>query len=133
MSCSAYLLTMNTTPWIIKVCFLFLLIYVNVYICANACGGQKRALTPQDLELKIVVSCPMWIPWPELWFLQEHQVLLATELSLQPLNYSLLSTVAKKKIYLNYHSHLNFQWLQSLYRSFKFTIPHHSSSKKNVV
>ena len=38
-------------------------VYGYVHECAAACGGQKRALDPLELELKVIVrgtSCGFW-------------------------------------------------------------------------
>ena len=60
----------------------------NVCMCTmyvnQAYRCQKRALDPLELELQVVVSsrCQCW-EW-NLCLVQEQQVLLAAELSLQP-------------------------------------------------
>jgi hypothetical protein len=35
-------------------------------MCANACGGWKRASDPMELELQVVVSHLLWIQETEL-------------------------------------------------------------------
>lgn len=49
-------------------------------MCESAQGGQKRALAPTELELKVTMVCwkPKWGP------LQKQFEFLATEPSLQP-------------------------------------------------
>lgn len=62
-----------------------------VYVCTDilgACGGQKRALHFLELGLQTVVSHePSWESGAGP--LQEHRVLLTTDLSFQPLSFIL--------------------------------------------
>lgn len=38
-----------------------------VHMCAGACGGQKRAIDLQELELQVFKNHPMWVLGTELW------------------------------------------------------------------
>lgn len=51
----------------------------------DALGGQKRALEPMELELKMVVRCDVAVENQRWGYLQDQPVLLATKPSLQPL------------------------------------------------
>lgn len=59
-----------------KICFIFNHVYIfsccSMHVSVVTCGGQKRALDLQKLELEAVVSCPMWVLSP----LQEQPVFL---------------------------------------------------------
>lgn len=52
---------------------------------ASALGGQKRMSDCLELEFQVVLSLLAWMLGTELLIPpEEHQVLLASELSLQP-------------------------------------------------
>ena len=55
---------------------------VSMCVCAFRCGGQKRA-DPLELGSRAVVNFQMWVLVTKP--LQEQQVLLTTEPSIQPL------------------------------------------------
>lgn len=47
--------------------------FFNFYFCVcahalNALGGQQGASDPLALDLKVVVSCHVWVLGTELWF-----------------------------------------------------------------
>lgn len=47
-------------------------IYVSVSVCGymhvivNACGGQRKYWIPPELQLQVIVSCPICMPETEL-------------------------------------------------------------------
>lgn len=63
--------------------FFFLYMYVS-HGCSGSCGGQKGPFDFLELELLVVVSYLLWVQ-------EEQQVLLTSELSLQPCNYFFFS------------------------------------------
>jgi hypothetical protein len=59
----------------------------------SAHGGQQRMSDPLKLELQMAVSCHVGCWEPNFGPLQELQMLLTTESTLQPLNTSFLLTL----------------------------------------
>lgn len=54
------------------------------YVCTDACGDQRRMSHPLALELQMGVNHPAWVLRTEPQASVKQQVLLTTELSLQP-------------------------------------------------
>lgn len=52
---------------------LFMFSYRSVHMSACTCGGQKRVLDSQDMELLVVVSCLLWMLGLKLQSLQESK------------------------------------------------------------
>lgn len=71
--------------------FMYMSLYEYVHMRAISFRGQKRALEHLDLRLQ-VVSCLIWVSIIEcqVFFFQEHQVLLTAELSFSVSTYAFL-------------------------------------------
>lgn len=70
--------------------FFFLIFFIHVsvsvcHVCVGAQGGQKRALNPLELRLKLIVSHPAWMLGNKLKVLwKEQQMLLIADPYLTP-------------------------------------------------
>lgn len=59
-------------------------VYVNVcHLCAGAPTKARELSAPVELELEVVVSCPLQVLRTTLWSLEERQALLTADPSLQ--------------------------------------------------
>lgn len=72
--------------------------FVFLFIHRSGHGGQKRALDSLELELKVVVSGLTWVLGTKLGPLQEQQIFLIIEPSLQFLKYFFTSIIV---LYMN--------------------------------
>lgn len=58
--------------------YLYLYVYVFILVYASffdACGGQKRVLDLLELELQVVVSCPVWMLDIELYATRKKKII----------------------------------------------------------
>lgn len=51
------------------------IVYAYMHTHVDACGGQKTALDPLELESQVLMSCPFWVMGTKLGSSGKHQVL----------------------------------------------------------